>query len=272
MKKTILVVGGIGLASLISFNAFTFTSGAPQGRNGSPMSQSVTCAASGCHTNGPAVSTQAITITTDIPSTGFLENTIYNITITVDDGGTSSSKVGFSASVEDPSGMVGTVTAGTGTKTVGSFVTHTSGSTPKPAQTKDFDFVWNSGTAGPNTKIYVAANFSNSNSSVSGDVIATESLDLLKGSGLSLGEALEEKFQMAPNPAQNFVMISDLDPHVSQLDVYSLDGRLQKSFTEESKESAKEWRLDISEFKSGNYLVVPSGSAMSQAQKLIIRN
>lgn len=271
-KNTILIVGGISIACLMSFNAFTFGNGAPQGRSGSPLSNGATCAVSGCHVNGPAVSSQIITITNDIPTTGFLENTDYNFTISLDDGGASSSKVGFSASVEDLSGMVGSIAPGAGTKTVGNFLTHTSGSTSKPSQSKDYDFVWNSGTAATGTKIYVAANFSNSSNSVAGDIIVTESLTLLKGSGISLSENELPKFQMAPNPANDFVSISEIDPNVFEIEIYGLDGKLLKTFTEESKESSTEWRLNLSDFSAGDYLLVPRGISLSRAQKLIIRN
>lgn len=271
-KNTILIVGGIGIACLISFNAFTFGNGAPQGRSGSPLSNGVTCAASGCHTSGPAVTNQIITITNDIPSTGFLENTNYNFTITLDDGGATSSKVGFSASIEDQFGMVGSIIPGGGSKTVGNFLTHTGSSTSKPGQTKDYDFVWNSGTAAVGTQIYVAANFSNSSNSVAGDVIVSESLALLKGSGVSLAENETPKFQMAPNPAVNFVTISDMDPNVFEIEIYAIDGKLMKTFTDDSRETASEWKLNLSEFKAGNYLVVPRGISFSKAQKLIIGN
>ena len=270
MKKTILLFAAVGAACLISFSAFTYSSGAPQGRNGSPLSQSVTCATGGCHVNGPAATSQTISISSDIPSTGFLENTLYNFTITLDDGGVSSSKVGFSASLEDPTGMVGIITPGSGTQKNGNFLTHTGGSSPKPNQSKDFNFVWNSGTAGPGTQVYVAANFSNANNSVGGDVIITESLALTKASGLSLNENIKEKFEMSPNPAKEYVNISELNPSVSTIEIYSLDGKLQKSYDREFKKASMEWHLDLSDLRAGSYLLLPRGSTSIQARKLEI--
>lgn len=270
-KKTILGIGALGIASLISFNAFTYGNGAPQGRTGSPLSAGETCGVAYCH-SGPAASSQIISITNDIPSTGFLENTLYNFTITLDDGGTSSSKVGFSSSIEDQFGMVGNITSGSGSKTIGNFLTHTSSSSSKPAQSKDYDFTWFSGTASQGTTVYVAANFSNSSNSVAGDVILTETLPLVKASTISLDENKVAKFKMAPNPAKDFVVLSEMDSEVKEVEVYSLDGKLQKTFTSESKLNSNLWNLNLGELREGQYLILPKGIKSPKAQKLIISN
>ncbi len=269
-KKNILGIGAAGAALLISFNAFTYGNGAPQGRTGSPLSAGETCGISYCHSGGPAVSSQLVKITSDIPSTGFLENTLYNFTITLDDGGTTSSKVGFSSSIEDQFGMVGNITAGSGSKTIGNFLTHTSASTAKPGQSKDYDFTWFSGTASQGTTVYVASNFSNSDNSLAGDVIVSASLPLIKANGISLDENSVAKFQMAPNPANDFVLLTELDKKVNEIDIYSLDGKLQQTFSNESKINSSEWSLNLSNLNKGNYLVLPKGTKNPKAQKLII--
>ena len=269
-KKTILALAAVTAGSLISFEALTFTGGAPQGRNGSMVSQGVTCAASGCHTNGPAVSTQTITITSDIPAGGFAENTDYNFTVTLDDGGTSSSKVGFGASIEDGSGHVGTLTAGTGNQKTGSFLTHTSGGTVMAGGNRDYTFTWNSGTAPDGSIVYVAANFSNSNNGFTGDVIATETLTLTKASGVSLTENKVAKLQLAPIPAVSSVNVSNVNPDIRSIEIYSLDGRLIKAFDEDFKTSASDWELSLDGISNGTYLVVPMGEGLGQASKLVV--
>lgn len=267
-KNTILVIAAVTVGSLISFEAMTFTSGAPSGRNGSPASQNVTCAVAGCHAGGPAVSTQTITITNDIPANGFAENTDYNFTITVADGGTSSSKVGYEASIEDGSGHVGTLTPGTDSKMTGSFLTHTSAGTPMSGGTRDYTFTWNSGTAPDGSTVYVAVNFSNSNNGTTGDVIATETLSLTKASGVSLEENKVDPIQIAPNPASAFTRLSDVSPRTKEIEVYSLDGKLVMTYGEDSKINATEWEINLDSFSNGTYLVLPKGGSIEKATKL----
>jgi hypothetical protein len=270
-KKTILAFSALVGCLLISHNALTFTSGAPSGRSGSPVaSNGSSCASSSCH-NGPAVSTQTISITTDIPANGFAENTDYTITVALDDGGTSTTKAGFMASIEDASGHTGLITpTSTDTKSTGAFITHTSSGTAVSGGAKSFDFTWNSGTAPDGTTIYVAANFSNNGGTAQGDVIALENLSLSKASGVSLKENAILDFDIAPNPAVDMVRLSNLDAQVNQINVYALNGELLKTLGNDSKVTATDWELSVNELSNGTYLVVPSNASMKNAQKLVI--
>jgi hypothetical protein len=109
--------------ALASLPALTNSSGPSGGKSGSPASGSQTC--SSCH-SGASISTQTVNISSDIPSTGFVPNTNYLITVTNATGGASNPKSGFQASVES-AGHQGSLTAGTGSKVVNSsYVTHTS--------------------------------------------------------------------------------------------------------------------------------------------------
>lgn len=269
-KKTILLTGAILIGSLVSFEAFTFTSGAPAGRNGSPMSGGVSCAVSGCHSGGPAKTNQIISISSDIPATGFMANTDYNFTVTLDDGGSPTSKVGLEISIEDGSSHVGVLTPGAGTKAAGSFLTHTSTGTVKTGSTKAFDFVWNSGSADNGSKVWIAANFSNANGGFSGDVIVLDTLRLQKESGITLNEIEVKPLQLFPNPATNSVQIQGVDPSAKSIEIFSLEGKLIRTFSRDFKSTNELWVLELNEIENGIYFVLAEGSNLGQATRLVV--
>ena len=95
-----------------------YSSGAPSGYTGSP-GDGHNCTT--CH--GGSATTLAGIITTDIPTQGYTPGLDYTITVTL----TGSGKKGFEVSPQTISGaLVGTLTAGTGSKLVGSgkYCTH----------------------------------------------------------------------------------------------------------------------------------------------------
>ena len=60
--------------------AHTFSNGAPAGNTGSPGD--VNNCATSCHTGGPAQSNQMVTISSDIPGSGYVAGTTYTFTVT----------------------------------------------------------------------------------------------------------------------------------------------------------------------------------------------
>jgi len=175
IKKLSVLLATIG-ASLISYQGFTNSSGAPIGRNGSPQSSS-TCAS--CHSSG-SITNQTVSITTNIPASGYQANTTYTVTVTANDGSTSSGTIGFQASVEDAAGHVGSLSsAGSGAQVNGSYATHTFSGISSSMGMKTWTFDWNPGANPPaNATVYTAINFANGNGGTSGDNIATQTLAL----------------------------------------------------------------------------------------------
>lgn len=175
IKKLSVLFATIG-ASLISYQGFTNSGGAPVGRNGSPQSSS-TCAS--CHSSG-SITNQTVSITTNIPASGYQANTTYTVTITANDGSTSSGTIGFQASVEDAAGHVGSLSsAGSGAQINGSYATHTFSGTSSSMGMRTWTFDWNPGANPPaNATVYAAINFANGNGGTSGDNIATQTLAL----------------------------------------------------------------------------------------------
>jgi hypothetical protein len=68
--KNHLLKSALALAAmaLVTYPALTNKNGAPAGKTGSPMSNGQTCYS--CH-SGPSVSTQGVSITSDIPADGY---------------------------------------------------------------------------------------------------------------------------------------------------------------------------------------------------------
>lgn len=177
LKRLSVLVATLG-ASLISYQGFTNSSGAPSGRNGSPQSSS-TCATAGCHSSG-SITNQTVSITTNIPATGYQANTNYTVTITANDGTAANGTMGFQASVEDATGHAGTLSSpGAGAQINGNYVNHTFSGNSSTMGMKSWTFTWNPG-ANPsaNVTVYTAVNFADGTGGTGGDNIATQTLAL----------------------------------------------------------------------------------------------
>ena len=217
--------------------AFTNANGPSGGRSGSPASNGQTC--TNCHSGG-SISTQTVSITTDIPSTGFVANTNYLITVTNATGGASNPKSGFQASVEN-AGHQGSLTAGTGTKVVNShFVTHTASSNSVSGGQRTWTFTWNSGNAPDGTTIYVSSLFANGNGSDNGDATKTANLSLTR-STLGTDEP-QLAVRAFPNPAGASLTL-ELPQGLSVVRVFTLSGAevFRAAGVDGMKVSTAEW-------------------------------
>ncbi len=206
MKNTYLKpLWALFVLAMISYPALTNKNGAPAGKSGSPMSNGQTCYS--CH-SGPAFTTQGITISSDIPSDGFLDNTSYTMTVTSNAGTAGMSRAGFEASVEKVGSHQGTLTAGSGTQlSQTNFVTHTSASYTPTNGVKSWSFSWNSGTGSDSVTVYASGIFANGNNQNSGDALVTTSVQFKK-SHVGLDEASSMlSLSASPNPAQSTVRL-----------------------------------------------------------------
>ncbi len=230
--------------ALATLPALTNSSGPSGGKSGSPASGSQTC--SSCH-SGASISTQTVNISTDIPSTGFVPNTNYLITVTNATGGASNPKSGFQASVES-AGHQGSLTAGTGSKVVNSnFVTHTSSGNSVSNGQAAWTFTWNSGNAPDGTTIYVASMFANGNNATSGDAVTTQTLGLTR-STLSIDEP-QLAVGLMPNPARDFVTL-ELPQGLMVVRAYSLTGAEVYRAT-----GVDGMQIPTAEWPTGTYLI-----------------
>lgn len=255
MKRTLSIVtlAAIGVVGL-SVPGFTNNGGAPTGRSGSPGSNNNTCATGGCHGGGPSISAQTIDITSNIPATGFVENTDYTITITANANGSVGTKMGFEASVENASGShQGTITATDilTQKSGANFITHRASGTTPTAGSSSWSFNWNSGTAEDQSAVYVAVNFANGNGTTSGDAIGTAMLTLDKASGIGMEENAIANVSVYPNPTAEHLNISMETSSSVDYSIIDLNGRVVASGNEENGE----FTISVSQLTSGNYIL-----------------
>lgn len=271
-KSTLFSIFLLGTA-LISFEALTNGSGPPSGSTGSPESNGFTCARSGCHQGGPAVSSQTIAVSHDIPANGFQPNTDYNFTLTATSGAASSNRIGFQLSIESGSGHEGTLSVNGNAELLksGSFLGHSFNGTQASGGVKSWNFIWNSGSAPDGATVYVACNFSNNNGTNSGDVIATQTFTLSKAPNISLAEKEVEEFHIFPNPANDVLNVQGLSEEVSGIDILSLDGKLIRSLRRISDIKANGEKYEIGDLPAGNYLVVPQGKLYSPRRLAVSR-
>ena len=267
--RTVLLTLAI---ATMAIPALTNNGGAPAGKSGSPKSNNATCNTSYCH-SGPAVSTQSISVTTDIPTDGYVDNGSYSITVTMTDGGTSAPKMGFTASVEDASNHQGILSAGTGSQIQGNnYVTHTSSSTSSSSGSNSWTFGWNAGTAPDNTLIYVAGNFANNDGSNGGDGIASMSMGLTR-SHVSLDEPLGMTMTIMPNPSSQWLKIdATFATSKGTLNITDLQGRLIRSQSWTAADAAGKL-IDVRDLANGTYLLrLSMQDGQSIGQPFIVRH
>lgn len=168
------------LADGINNKAHTYVSGAPAGYTGSP-GDGGTC--NSCHSS--AVGTRTGLITTDIPGSGYIPNTTYNIAATITQAGIN--KYGFEVSPQNSSGTImGSLVLTNTTETrlvgTGGYITHTSNGV-SGSGTKTWTFKWTAPASnqGPVT-FYGAFNMSNADGTSNGDNIVTSSTTVNAGS------------------------------------------------------------------------------------------
>ncbi len=271
MRKTILYSTFLGAAALISFDALTNSSGAPAGSTGSPNSSSQTCARAGCHAGGPSVGARTVTITNDIPASGFAPNTVYNFTVTANDGGTGSARIGFQTSIEDGGSHVGSLSTNgnNALRKSGSFLGHSSSGINPTGGSRSWTFSWNSGNAPDQSEMYVAVNFANGNGNTSGDAIATQSLTLTLDQSISISEEQSvEDFTVSPNPARNWAKLKGLPASVTEVSIVDLSGKeVKRIYDVEASLDGAIFSLDG--VAPGNYLVVPKASDVKPQQLIV---
>ena len=162
----------------VSVYAMTNAAGPPAENTGAPGDN--TCGQSACHNFTPISSGTLwnnITMTSNIPASGYVPGTAYSVTISHAQPG--HSVFGFQATFKDVNGInAGSITAGTGTATQTSngkvYINHTSGGTSGIGG-KSWTFTWTAPNTGIGTiTTYVAVNCANGDANNTGDTIFTK--------------------------------------------------------------------------------------------------
>lgn len=237
---------------IFALPAWTNKAGAPTGKSGSPQSNSQTCTA--CHFANP-VTTQTISVSTNIPAAGYVDNTDYTITVKMKGNGGNHSIMGFTASVEDPNGHQGIMSSGSNSQISGAnYASHTISSVNASGDSATWDFIWNSGTAPDSTKIYIAGNFANNDGGTGGDVIATHVETLLR-SHVSLGEVDAIELKVIPRPSSGTLWIDAAQANsYGTMHIMDLAGR-QVFSSDWTPSDAQGRELWIPTLAKGNYVL-----------------
>lgn len=252
MKKKYVFVLTAALGIFMVQDAYTNSGGAPSG-NGSP-SNGASCDRAGCH-NGPAVAGQTVSISTNIPANGFKEDSIYQITISANNNGSGTDRMGFAATVESASGHEGTiiVSDASNTQKIGTRITHTFAGISGSGGQNSWTFDWNAGQAPDQTTVYTAVNFANQNGSTSGDVIISQSFALNKNLGIGMEEVALNKIAAYPNPAIDLLTVSSSTKLSGPFKVLSTDGKSMP--IEALEQAANHWELEVGHLPSGLYIL-----------------
>lgn len=260
---------------LATLSAHTFSSQGPPNRNGSPASNNITCANASCH-NGSG-SGQTITITSNIPATGFQENTDYTFTVTGDwSTAVNANTSGFQASVESTSGFEGTLSTGGNANVklvgMGNFATH-NGDQGFTAGISEWTFGWNSGTAQDGSSVYAVINFANGNGGTSGDHVLTKTLQLSKAQNIAIQENTITKLKTFPNPTSGVLNVSFMNSGSSEnsLILYDLQGRLVKVLFQGTSSGEFNETYSVSDLNAGIYVLIIQNEKGFKREQIIVK-
>lgn len=201
-----------------------YENGAPAGFTGSP-SDGQTCAKSTCH--GGTATFVPGWISTNVPVSGYVPGSSYQVTATVTDSGRN--KFGFELSPQDLSGnLLGTLQANavTDLRGLGKYITHRNSST-SGQDSKSWTFNWVAPPAGTGeVTFYAAFNGANGNGQSSGDNIYRSSLVVEEDT--TVVGVDDDALVVIPNPSNGWVTLRhpDLTQWDFQVRVYTIDGKL----------------------------------------------
>jgi len=258
MKKFALLFALIGIVNY----SYTNSGGSPGGKSGSPASNGQTCSGGYCHGGGSPNGNELIDIKVDVTPAAGMSN--YSDTIRdsiqtmvyLDVAAAGSSKIGFSASIEDASGNhIGTLAtpSSSNTKIVSSdFVTHKNSSTAVSNNAINWAWDWNTGDIGDSVIIYVAVNYTNGNGTTSGDYVVTASKTLYPG--LVMGQSenqIGSALKVYPSPATDYINVNA--EGLKEVRLYNTIGRFLSM--DQSWSAAGNDQFDVSRLPRGNYIL-----------------
>ncbi|MCF8276287.1 MAG: T9SS type A sorting domain-containing protein [Flavobacteriales bacterium] len=249
--------------------AHTNNAGGPPGHTGSPA-DGQTCARSGCHIGGPALTNETIELSSDVPGTGYVGGTTYNMTLTLIKVG--GAKFGFQLSPQNSLGTVlGDLVAGTGSQIVGGdYLTHSFNGT-SGSGSRSWDFQWTAPISGSGAvTFYAVGNFANNNGSTDGDVIATESLTINEATGVGLSEAALASLSVYPNPVIDEITVAakDVDEEI-MITMFDVEGRKVL----EEKHQGGNIKIDVKSksLNTGVYFMQIEAGGKSTVKKLLVK-
>ena len=257
-------------------SAYTYSTGAPAGKTGSPGDEGISCNSTYCHSGPAAGSGENIAISVLQP----LDQGPYRISIEVSNtGGMQYEKVGFQACVEDDFGnKIGEISLVDLIRTKfpngnSDYITHTfTGTAPSDNFSHLWEFDW---TPPANFEeqvatVYVASILSNNNDLNSGDVHITNNYTF--NIGVSLEEVELFDFSVYPNPVEEEISISFEEVPNENITIMLYDLKGAELVLFEGKFKQKEYSMILpSSLAEGIYTLSVHSDQRQSSQKLFIR-
>lgn len=226
---------------------YSFSSGSPGGRSGSPLDLE-NCTF--CHSG--ATNPIDSWITTNIPEEGFIAGETYQITLNAMDE--EAVKFGFDLTAEDSEAKVGTFTltdvARTQLRPATNSVTHTTAGNEPVGHEITWQFEWTAPeTSSGEVTFYAAVNAANGNGQNTGDKIYQTSQSYTQFFVGIADNLLMDEVNVYPNPATSFVNVNL--PENAELRIVNLSGQLVNYV----QNTATTERIDLSNLANGVYFV-----------------
>ena len=251
MKKKILFSAFIVII-LIAFTSTinstnAFSSLPPDGKTGSPGDLGGTCA--DCH--GGTVAPITGVIFSNIPPTGYIPGSTYSFSVTMI-GNATSIAYGFEMICEEAGTNLGKGTwiSGTGSGVSGDYIKH---SVKGTGSSKTWIFQWTAPLTTSALTFYGSFYYPNT---IGPNNVKTSSVSYSSNiTGLSENSKLNNVF-VYPNPSKEIINISSSEKFNTGA-IYSLDGKLVKSFKEQD---LNEKAINVSDLNNGYYYMRIEGN------------
>lgn len=256
MKKNYFFKTSLLMIPMMAFILMSNSGGKSGAYSGSPGDGGTSC--TDCHSGGNFGT--SVAITHNIPDTGYLLDTNYNVTVTAS---SSASEHGFQMTAEKVSddSKIGTLIAGSSSSLTNgnANITHTS------ASNSSWSFQWKSPSTDEGRVTFFAASVAaNGNGATSGDQVVTG--DSGQISSLSIAEAKWLDFEMYPNPAATELNIQlSSGANEAIVEFYDAMGRLSLS----KKIDTSDPEINVSNLSRGVYLLKVLSEDKVGTQKFI---
>lgn len=265
------------LASMASF-LISNSGGAPTGRSGSPIDVG-TCAVASCHgsfalNSGPG----NMSITSDIPTDGFIAGNTYSITVNVAQGG--NSRFGFSSStygentMDQTGSIVITDPGRTQKRTSGTreWITHSFNGINATDQAS-WSYDWTATADNDSVTFYAAGMGSNNNRNTAGDHVYSTSLGATRQFGVSIDPStIIQNLRAFPSPASSTLVVEgNIEENGTMIiTMQDLSGREVYRFEDDVTPGNFSNIIDVTAFTSGIYTLRTNIGRAAVTRKVII--
>ncbi|HCQ30177.1 MAG TPA: hypothetical protein DIU39_07820 [Flavobacteriales bacterium] len=220
--SALIVASGAFVLNLQSNQVHAFGSGAPTAKTGSPGDGS-DCTS--CHSGTAQTASNSVTISSDIPVSGYVPGTTY--TITVEGVQQNITKFGFEITAEDnanaKAGSWATANNETQVKS-SNWVTHTSSGTAGNGF-KIWTMNWTAPVAGTgDVTFYAAVNATNANGANSGDLIMLNNITVQEDASASVNNLATSKISVYPNPTADYIYIKS-EQIIDNVQIFDISGK-----------------------------------------------